>query len=165
MGRLDVKLRPTSSRARVQRVVAEVRAKRRRVCAVTAGALERIGPTGPHAVIANGVEPAEWRALGEPPESFAQLSRPRFLYVGSLGNRVDVEQVAEVARAYPDGSVVFVGPSQDEAHFAAVRGPSKPPAVAPALALGPAPEAERPRSWRGTRGVAGRGTARHGATE
>jgi teichuronic acid biosynthesis glycosyltransferase TuaH len=100
---------------------AEVRAKQRRVCAVTEAALERIGPTGPHAVIPNGIEPAEWRDLGEPPEWFARLPLPRLLYVGSLENRVDVEQVAEVAGAYPNGSVVLVGPLQDEAHFAAVR--------------------------------------------
>jgi teichuronic acid biosynthesis glycosyltransferase TuaH len=100
---------------------AEVRAKRRRVCAVTEAVLERIGPTGPHAVIPNGIEPAEWRDLGQPPDWFASLPRPRLLYVGSLDNRVDVEQVAEVAGAYPDGSVVLVGPLQDEPHFAAVR--------------------------------------------
>jgi glycosyltransferase involved in cell wall biosynthesis len=99
---------------------AEVRAKQRRVCAVSEAILTRIGPTGAHAVIPNGIEPAEWRDLGQPPEWFADLPRPRLLYVGSLENRVDVGQVEEVARAYPDGSVVLVGPLQDEAHFAAV---------------------------------------------
>jgi teichuronic acid biosynthesis glycosyltransferase TuaH len=100
---------------------AEVRAKRRRVCAVTEAALERIGPTGPHAVIPNGVEPAEWRDIGQPPEWFARLPRPRLLYVGSLESRIDVEQLADVSAAYPGGSVVLVGPLADEAHFAAVR--------------------------------------------
>ena len=99
---------------------AEVRAKRRRVCAVTDAVLERIGPTGPHAVIPNGIEPSEWRDLGEPPEWFAKLPRPRLLYVGSLERRVDVQQIAEVAAAYPNGSVVLVGPMQDEEHFAPV---------------------------------------------
>jgi teichuronic acid biosynthesis glycosyltransferase TuaH len=106
-----------------QRSFAEVRAKRRRVCAVTETALKRIEPTGRHAVIPNGIEPTEWRSVGEPPpEWFARLPRPRLLYVGSLQNRVDVEQVAEVAEAYPDGSVVLVGPLLDEEHFAALRG-------------------------------------------
>ena len=100
---------------------AEIRAKRRRVCAVSRAALERVEPTGPHAVVPNGIEPGEWRGLGEPPEWFARLPRPRLLYVGSLDSRVDIEQVAEVADAYPDGSIVFVGPIQDEAHFVAVR--------------------------------------------
>jgi glycosyltransferase involved in cell wall biosynthesis len=99
---------------------AEVRAKQRRVCAVSEAALERIGPTGPHAVIPNGIDPAEWRVIDEPPDWYAQLPRPRLLYVGSLEQRVDVRQVAEVARAYPQGSVVLVGPLQDEPHFASL---------------------------------------------
>jgi glycosyltransferase involved in cell wall biosynthesis len=100
---------------------AEVRARRRRVCAVSEAALSRIGPTGPHAVIPNGIDPAEWSNLGEPPDWFAKLPQPRLLYVGSLDNRIDVQQVAEVAGAYPDGSVVLVGPLLDEAHFAPLR--------------------------------------------
>ena len=40
-------------------------------------------------------------------------------------NRVDVAQIREVAGAYPDGSVVLVGPLQDEDHFAAVRKPAE----------------------------------------
>jgi glycosyltransferase involved in cell wall biosynthesis len=99
---------------------AEARAKQRRVCAVSDAVLARVAPTGPHAVIPNGIEPAEWRDLGRPPDWFETLPRPRLLYVGSLENRVDVGQVEEVARAYPHGSVVLVGPLQDEAHFAGV---------------------------------------------
>jgi glycosyltransferase involved in cell wall biosynthesis len=98
----------------------DVRAKNRRVCAVSEAILERIGPTGPHEVIPNGIEPAEWRDLGRPPEWFAGLPRPRLLYVGSLENRIDVTQLEEVARAYAQGSVVLVGPLRDEAHFAGV---------------------------------------------
>jgi teichuronic acid biosynthesis glycosyltransferase TuaH len=100
---------------------AEVRAKRRRVCAVTEAALARIGPTGPHAVVPNGIEPTEWLDIGEPPAWFARLPRPRLLYVGSLQGRIDVDQVADVARAYPNGSVVLVGPLEDEAPFVGVR--------------------------------------------
>jgi glycosyltransferase involved in cell wall biosynthesis len=116
---------------------AEVRAKRRRVCAVTEAALARIGPTGPNAVIPNGVEPAEWCEIGDPPEWFARLPRPRLLYAGSMDNRIDADQLAEVAEAYPNGSVVLVGPLQDEAHFAAVR---KRPNVV--MRVGSAPRAE-----------------------
>jgi glycosyltransferase involved in cell wall biosynthesis len=119
---------------------AEVRAKRRRVCAVTEAALGRIAPTGPHAVIPNGVEPEEWRDIGDPPEWFGRLPRPRLLYVGSLDNRVDADQLAEVAGAYPDGSVVLVGPLQDEAHFTAVR---KRPNVVIRAGLAPRPEVVR----------------------
>jgi teichuronic acid biosynthesis glycosyltransferase TuaH len=100
---------------------AQLRAKRRRVCAVTEAVLERIAPTGPHAVIPNGIEPGEWRELSDPPEWFVGLPRPRLLYVGSLESRVDIAQIVEVAEAYPHGSVVLVGPLQDEAHFAPAR--------------------------------------------
>jgi teichuronic acid biosynthesis glycosyltransferase TuaH len=119
---------------------AEVRDKRRRVCAVTEAVLERIGPTGPHAVIPNGIEPAEWRDLVEPPDWFASLPRPRLLYVGSLDNRVDVEQLEEVAAAYPDGSILLVGPLQDEAHFAAV---TERPNVVIRAGLAPRPDVIR----------------------
>jgi teichuronic acid biosynthesis glycosyltransferase TuaH len=119
---------------------AEIRAKRRRVCAVTEAVLARIGPTGPQAVIPNGIDPAEWRDLGEPPDWFAKLPQPRLLYVGSLGNRVDVAQVAEVAAAYPDGSVVLLGPLQDEAHFAAI---GEHPNVVIRAGLAPRPEVVR----------------------
>ena len=71
-------------------------------------------------MIPNGIEPAEWARPGRAAGWFARLAHPRLLYIGSLDNRVDVEQLAEVAQAYPDGSVVLVGPLQDEAHFAAV---------------------------------------------
>ena len=125
---------------------AEVRAKRRRVCAVAGGA-RSIGPTGPHAVIPNGIEPAESRNMGEPPDWFARLPRPRLLYAGSLDNRRGVDQVAEVAGASPHGSVVLVGPLQ-EAHFAAVR--EHPSA---AMRAGARPPARcRPPHWR-SRGV------------
>jgi teichuronic acid biosynthesis glycosyltransferase TuaH len=119
---------------------AELRAKRRRVCAVSEAVLERIGPTGPHAVIPNGIDPEEWREIGEPPEWFARLPRPRLLYVGSLENRVDVDQLAEVSGTYPDGSVVLVGPLQDGAHFAAVR---ELPNVVIRAGLAPRPEVVR----------------------
>jgi teichuronic acid biosynthesis glycosyltransferase TuaH len=119
---------------------AEVRDKRRRVCAISDAVLERIGPTGPHAVIPNGVEPAEWRHIEAPPEWFAALPRPRLLYIGSLDDRVDVEQIEEVAGAYPDGSVVLVGPLLDEGHFAAV---GQLPNVTVRAGFAPRPEVVR----------------------
>ncbi len=119
---------------------AKIRAKRRRVCAVTEAVLDRIGPTGPHAVIPNGIQPSEWRDIGAPPAWFAKLPRPRLLYVGSLQSRVDVEQLGEVAKAYPDGSVVLVGPLQDEVHFADV---GRLPNVVIRAGLAPRPEVVR----------------------
>lgn len=47
---------------------ARLRARGRRVCAVSSAALERIAPTGPSAVVPNGIDPAEWGgAPGVPP--------------------------------------------------------------------------------------------------
>jgi teichuronic acid biosynthesis glycosyltransferase TuaH len=68
-------------------------------------------------VIPNGLEPAEWASLGEPPAWFAARSRPRLLYVGSLDSRVDLVQLRAIAEAYPEGSVTFVGNVLDSAHF------------------------------------------------
>jgi teichuronic acid biosynthesis glycosyltransferase TuaH len=92
-----------------------------RVVAVSDAIVERIAPSGPHAVVPNGVDPVEWAAPGPPPDWFAQLPGPRLLYVGSLDSRVDVDQLARTARAYADGSIAIVGPLLDEGHFAALR--------------------------------------------
>ena len=96
----------------------EIRCRGRRVAAVSDGIVERIAPTGPHAVVPNGVEPAEWVAPPAPPAWFAAAPRPRLLYAGSLQSRIDVERVREVARAFPAGTVALVGPLIDPRHFA-----------------------------------------------
>ncbi len=89
-----------------------------RLCAVTATIVERIAPRGPAVVVPNGVDPAEWVEPGPPPEWMARLPGPRFLYVGTLDTRLDVEAVRAVARAWPQGSVALVGPLADPAHLA-----------------------------------------------
>jgi teichuronic acid biosynthesis glycosyltransferase TuaH len=98
-----------------------VRETGRRVCAVSEAALEAIGPTGSHAVIPNGVDPAEWAAPGPAPAWFAEKPGPRLLYVGALDSRVDAEQTAAIARQFPNGSVTLVGPLVDSAHFGSLR--------------------------------------------
>ncbi len=89
-----------------------------RVCAVTETIVERIAPLGPAAVVPNGVDPAEWLEIGAPPDWMAQRPGPRFLYVGTLDSRLDVEAVRAVARAWPGGSVVLAGPVADRGHLA-----------------------------------------------
>ncbi len=91
--------------------------RRRGVCAVTATIVERIAPLGPAAVVPNGVDPGEWLEPPAPPEWMTDLPDPRFLYVGTLDSRLDIEAVLEVARAWPNGSVVLVGPLADRAHL------------------------------------------------
>jgi teichuronic acid biosynthesis glycosyltransferase TuaH len=107
--------------------------RRRRVCAVTETIVERIAPLGPATVVPNGVDPSEWLDPGPPPSWMAELPGPRFLYVGTLDSRLDVEAVLELARAWPDGSVALVGPLADRSHLEALR--KEPNVVLP----GPAP--------------------------
>ena len=96
-----------------------------RLCAVTAAIVERIAPRGPAAVVPNAVDPAEWLQPGPPPGWMAELPGPRFLYVGTLDSRLDVEAVRAVARAWPQGSVVLVGPIADREHLAPAARPSR----------------------------------------
>lgn len=92
--------------------------RRLRVCAVTETIVERIEPRGPAAVVPNGVDPEEWRTISAPPDWFAELPGPRFLYVGTLDSRLDVDAVVAVARAWPEGSIVLAGPRADRDHLA-----------------------------------------------
>ena len=100
---------------------AGMRERRTRVCGVTPAVVERIAPTGPSIVVPNGVDPGEWEAPGPPPRWFTALRPPRFAYVGSLDGRVDVDRIAEVAAAFPDGTVAVVGPMLDDEHFERLR--------------------------------------------
>jgi teichuronic acid biosynthesis glycosyltransferase TuaH len=95
----------------------EVAARGRRVCAVSRAILERIDTPGPAGVVPNGVEPGLWVEPGPPPSWFAGLQGPRFLYVGTLDDRIDVAALRSVARGWPDSSVVLVGPLADRAHL------------------------------------------------
>jgi teichuronic acid biosynthesis glycosyltransferase TuaH len=99
-----------------------IRRSGRTVCAVSEPIIERLRPTGPTAVIPNGVEPAEWLDAGQPPDWLGALPRPRLLYLGGLDSRLDVPAIDRVARDHPSGSVLLVGPALDEAHIAPLRG-------------------------------------------
>ncbi|MGN6257814.1 MAG: glycosyltransferase [Solirubrobacterales bacterium] len=90
----------------------------RRVCAVSTAILERIDPQGPAAVVPNGVDPDLWSEPDPAPGWFTELPGPRLLYVGTLDDRLDVEALRAVARAWPNGSVVLVGPLADRSHLA-----------------------------------------------
>jgi teichuronic acid biosynthesis glycosyltransferase TuaH len=91
-----------------------------RVCAVTEAIVERISPRGPTAVVPNGVDPAQWLDIAPPPEWMAKLPEPRFFYVGTLDSRLDTGAVLDVARAWPEGTIVLAGPVADHAHLATV---------------------------------------------
>lgn len=91
-----------------------------RVCAVTEAIVERIAPRGPAAVVPNGVDPAQWLEIDPPPDWMAKLPGPRFFYVGTLDSRLDTRAVLDVARAWPQGTIVLAGPVADHAHLAAL---------------------------------------------
>lgn len=97
---------------------ARIRERGHAVCAVSEELLRRIAPTGPAAVVPNGVDPAEWREPPAPPPWFAALPRPRILYVGTLDRRIDAAAVHGVAERFPGSSVALVGGGRDEAHLA-----------------------------------------------
>jgi teichuronic acid biosynthesis glycosyltransferase TuaH len=113
-----------------------IASRRLRVCAVTETIVERIQPLGPAAVVPNGVDPGEWLRIAPPPQWMAELPGPRFLYVGTLDSRLDVDAVLDVARAWPHGSVVLAGPPADRAHLAPLH---KQPNV---VFAGPVPRAQ-----------------------
>jgi len=96
----------------------EVGERGRRVCAVSTAILERIDPQGPSAVVPNGVDADLWSQPVAAPSWFAELPGPRLLYVGTLDDRLDVEALRAVARAWPEGSLALVGPLEDRAHLA-----------------------------------------------
>jgi glycosyltransferase involved in cell wall biosynthesis len=94
-----------------------VRESGRAVAAVTPAILDEIQPSGPSAVVPNGVDPDEWATPGPAPEWFTNLPGPRLLYIGSLESRVDVAAIAKAAEAMPEASFALVGPVLEEAHF------------------------------------------------
>lgn len=88
---------------------AAIRSRRRGVCAVSQTLLDRLAPTGPAAVVPNGVEPREWIRPCPPPDWFSALPAPRLLYVGSIDDRLDVDSLLEVADRFHGGSVTLLG--------------------------------------------------------
>lgn len=96
-----------------------LRARQRRVVAVSSELLERIGPTGESAVVPNGVDVHEWMETpGGPPDWLERLPAPRAVYVGQLDDRLDVEALVTSARSLPDWSFVLAGPLGAPAHLA-----------------------------------------------
>ena len=121
---------------------ARVRSRGRRVCAVSSAALERIAPTGPSAVVPNGIDPGEWRGSPQarlegpvgPPRGEGAGSRlredagplggpasPLLLYTGSLDSRLDVPALLQIAREIPEATIVLVGPLLAPDHLAPLR--------------------------------------------
>jgi teichuronic acid biosynthesis glycosyltransferase TuaH len=81
----------------------------RRVAAVSQTIIDRIDPAGSAAVVPNAVAPDEWEPPWDLPAWSAEVARPMILYVGSLGQRLDVSMLKATAARIPHGEVVLVG--------------------------------------------------------
>ncbi|QHC60115.1 hypothetical protein [Rathayibacter sp. VKM Ac-2760] len=91
----------------------------RSVTAVSQEIIDRIAPTGPHAVVPNGVTPEEWAGpVPESPEWLSRIPGPRALHVGTLDDRLDVEGIVAVATAHPELQIVLMGPQPDPGYLA-----------------------------------------------
>ncbi len=100
---------------------AALRIRRRRVAAVSTPLLERLAPTGPGAVVPNGLLPSEWIGDPTPPGWQRDLLRPLLLYVGTLDARLDIPALLAIARARPEATVVLAGALLDAEHLAPLR--------------------------------------------
>lgn len=87
-----------------------VGASGRRLVTVSERLIDRVGPTGPSAVIPNGVSPEEWTPPWDVPGWFAEMPKPRAVYIGTLDDRLDTAALVDVAARWPCGSVVLAGP-------------------------------------------------------
>jgi teichuronic acid biosynthesis glycosyltransferase TuaH len=103
------------------RAYVRMRETGRRVCAVSQAILDRLAPSGSHAVIPNGVDPSEWLPPSSAPQWFRRLPRPRFTYVGTLDSRVDISQVKAVADRFQSGSITLVGRIAEPDHLTPLR--------------------------------------------
>jgi glycosyltransferase involved in cell wall biosynthesis len=101
---------------------ARVGARGRRVAAVSDAVLERVSPSGPSAVISNGLEPSEWLGSPQPPGWVSELRRPLLVYAGTLDSRLDVASLLMIARARPEATLLLVGPLVEPRHLAPLRG-------------------------------------------
>lgn len=98
-----------------------VRARARRVAAVSSVLLERLAPTGPSAIVPNGLDPSEWTRDENPPEWVSSLPRPLLVYAGALDSRIDIDWLKTLADAEPSSSIVLVGPLTEPDHVAPLR--------------------------------------------
>jgi glycosyltransferase involved in cell wall biosynthesis len=67
------------------------------------------------------VRPDEWEATGPAPDWYDALPRPRLVYAGAIGDRLDVRELERLADAFPDGTVALIGPITSKPIFAALR--------------------------------------------
>ncbi|KJL40334.1 glycosyltransferase [Microbacterium trichothecenolyticum] len=92
------------------------------VAAVSQQIIDRIAPQGPHAVVPNGVEPADWAGPVPPvPDWLARIPSPRAIYVGTIDERLDTEGIAVLAAQRPHLQIVLLGPAPVTDYVAGLR--------------------------------------------
>lgn len=99
-----------------------MRARGRRVAAVSQVLLDRLAPAGPSAVVPNGVESGEWLDTLKPDRELATPPAPLLIYAGTLDARLDVTWLLETARAQRGATLALVGPVADAGHVRPLRG-------------------------------------------
>lgn len=92
------------------RAYAEISRRGHAVCAVSQHLLDRIDPTGPGLVVANGIVPDEWQAPWHTPDWVEGLPRPLIVYTGAIHSRLDLDAVRSISARFPEGTIQFVGP-------------------------------------------------------
>ncbi len=98
-----------------------IRDRGRRVAAVSQTLLERHSPTGPARVIANGLEPEEWRPEQPAPSWLKATRRPLLVYVGTLDQRLDIAALEQLATVMPSATIALVGPLVTPERFELLR--------------------------------------------
>jgi teichuronic acid biosynthesis glycosyltransferase TuaH len=98
-----------------------MRARGRRVAAVSGVLRDRLAPTAPSAVVPNGVEPAEWLDTLEPSGPLSAPRRPLLVYAGTLDARLDVTWLLQTARSQREATLTLVGPVTDAGHVQPLR--------------------------------------------
>ena len=104
-----------------------IRERGHKVAAVSEALLERIGPTGPGLVVANGLEPSEWSSSTSRSNSEeawwspADPAKPLLVYAGTLDARLDVDWLRQTARTLPAARIALVGPVVEDAHLEPLR--------------------------------------------
>lgn len=99
-----------------------IRDSGRAVAAVSAEIIDRIAPSGPHLVVPNGIDAAEW--LGPQPAApswFDRIPGPRASYLGTLDSRLDISGLVTLSEARPDLHVVLIGPVPDDSYIRELR--------------------------------------------
>jgi glycosyltransferase involved in cell wall biosynthesis len=106
----------------IELAYAAIASRRRRVAAVSQSIVDRIAPCGPAAVVPNGIEPTEWEPPWELPAFTSDMTSPMVLYVGSIGDRLDLTALEATAERIPDAQLVLVGPVGNDQVVSALAG-------------------------------------------